>query len=57
MAPKVALEHAEHNGMKMKTSFPLLLTLKANKEEEWFLCIFVNKKITKKPCKDLFIPF
>ena len=32
--PKVALEHAEHNGMKMKTSFQLLLTLKANKEEE-----------------------
>ena len=34
VAPKFALEHAEHNGMKMKTSFPVLLTLKANKEEE-----------------------
>ena len=28
------LEHAEHNGMKMKTSFPVLLTLKPNKKEE-----------------------
>ena len=34
VAPKVALEHAEHSGMKMKTSFPILLTLKPNKEEE-----------------------
>ena len=24
----------KHNGMKMKTSFPVLLTLKRNKEEE-----------------------
>ena len=31
---KVVLEHAEHNGMKMKTSFQVLLTLKPNKEEE-----------------------
>ena len=35
MAPKEdVLEHAEHNGMKIKTSFPILLTLKPNKEEE-----------------------
>ena len=33
-APKVVLEHAVHNGMKMKTSFPVLLTRKPNKEEE-----------------------
>ena len=31
VAPKVVLEHAEHNVMKMKTSFPVLLTLKPNK--------------------------
>ena len=43
MAPKVVLEHAEHNGMKMKTSFPVLLTLKPNKEE-WFFVFFLIKK-------------
>ena len=30
---EIVLEHAEHNCMKMKTSFPVLLTLKPNKEE------------------------
>ena len=34
VTPKVVLEHAEHNGMEMKTSFPVLLTLNLIKKKE-----------------------